>query len=370
MQLIGGEQLLESEPKMTIPSPRFQGREMLGKCRRPTEEGISNQNDAGIVCVSREWKLSSDKTNANASQLVHANSRWSSPREDAQNNAKTTRLLHSAQTSRCAGPSERPKSVGQQRPTTSLTRTSSSQPRKFGTQSARRQQQTVIRKVFQGFVDYDGGRKEKRTDNDVPPSSCRKPNCRTTDNGLPVPSIVTSEDASEDDEDSHSKFRLDAINRYSTAFGLRCERISKERGNIVRGRIVEWGDANGVSCPNRKPSSRTNPSTRNKELDAGGVKLQTKDNAIEEALGDGSRYVAGHGADVADDSGDRVVLRQTILERREAEEADDGDAKNERIVAWLLGLRYDQTERLPSPDISEEMPLQTDTAIHIVYDGD
>lgn len=70
-----------------------------------------------------------------------------------------------------------------------------------------------------------------------------------------------------------------------------------------------------------------------------------------------------------------VILRQTLLKKREARNAAENSEeeiqeRNERICEWLLGLNYSDQERPPSPVIIEETPMQTDTAIHIVYSGD
>lgn len=69
------------------------------------------------------------------------------------------------------------------------------------------------------------------------------------------------------------------------------------------------------------------------------------------------------------------ILRQTLLEKREAMNAAENSEeeiqeRNERIFEWLIGLNYSDQEAPPSPVIIEETPMQTDTAIHIVYNGD
>lgn len=74
------------------------------------------------------------------------------------------------------------------------------------------------------------------------------------------------------------------------------------------------------------------------------------------------------------DGGNDVILRQTLLKQREARNAaenseEEKQERNERICEWLLGLNYSDQERPPSPVIVEETPMQTDTAIHIVYNG-
>ena len=49
----------------------------------------------------------------------------------------------------------------------------------------------------------------------------------------------------------------------------------------------------------------------------------------------------------------------------------DGDSdsiKERRILDWLVGV--EDAERPPSPCIDDDAPAQTDTAIHIVYEGD
>jgi len=49
---------------------------------------------------------------------------------------------------------------------------------------------------------------------------------------------------------------------------------------------------------------------------------------------------------------------------------EDDEMKRQRIEDWLQRLGTVVLERPPSPVIDDDVPLQTDTAIHIVYDGD
>ena len=49
---------------------------------------------------------------------------------------------------------------------------------------------------------------------------------------------------------------------------------------------------------------------------------------------------------------------------------DDDEMKRQRIEDWLQHLENVVLDRPASPVIDDDVPLQTDTAIHIVYDGD
>jgi len=49
---------------------------------------------------------------------------------------------------------------------------------------------------------------------------------------------------------------------------------------------------------------------------------------------------------------------------------DDDELKRQRIHDWLQHLETVVLDRPHSPVIDEDVPLQTDTAIHIVYEGD
>ena len=51
-------------------------------------------------------------------------------------------------------------------------------------------------------------------------------------------------------------------------------------------------------------------------------------------------------------------------------EDEEEAATRRRIEEWIIELRDFEFERPPSPDIEDDEPTQTDTAIHIVYDGD
>ena len=44
--------------------------------------------------------------------------------------------------------------------------------------------------------------------------------------------------------------------------------------------------------------------------------------------------------------------------------------REQRILDWLIGVENEEAERPPSPSIIDEEPVQTDTALHIVYDGE
>ena len=59
---------------------------------------------------------------------------------------------------------------------------------------------------------------------------------------------------------------------------------------------------------------------------------------------------------------------------KEEEEDDDDDEddemKRQMIQDWLQHLDTVVLDRPPTPIIDEDVPPQTDTAIHIVYDGD
>lgn len=64
--------------------------------------------------------------------------------------------------------------------------------------------------------------------------------------------------------------------------------------------------------------------------------------------------------------------REVKIRARQTKTDDDGydsdSEKERRILEWLKGI--EGAERPPSPDIYEEEPVQTDTSIHIIYDGD
>lgn len=51
-----------------------------------------------------------------------------------------------------------------------------------------------------------------------------------------------------------------------------------------------------------------------------------------------------------------------------AGESDSDDEKEDRIVAWLLGV--EDADAVTDQVVVEEAPRQTDTAIHVVYQGD
>ena len=57
-------------------------------------------------------------------------------------------------------------------------------------------------------------------------------------------------------------------------------------------------------------------------------------------------------------------------EEEEEEDDDDDVMKRQMIQDWLQRLETVVLERPPTPVIDDDVPLQTDTAIHIVYDGD
>lgn len=55
----------------------------------------------------------------------------------------------------------------------------------------------------------------------------------------------------------------------------------------------------------------------------------------------------------------------------ETEEDEEDRMRRERIITWLLELKRETVERPLTPvDIEDEPPEQTDTALHIVYNGD
>ena len=64
-----------------------------------------------------------------------------------------------------------------------------------------------------------------------------------------------------------------------------------------------------------------------------------------------------------------------INDNNNEDDEDDGDdeddeMKRQRIEDWLQHLETVVLDRPPSPVIDEDVPPQSDTAIHIVYDGD
>lgn len=52
------------------------------------------------------------------------------------------------------------------------------------------------------------------------------------------------------------------------------------------------------------------------------------------------------------------------------EESYSDDEKEERIIQWLLGVQVLAEPPPIMPDLDHPEPQQTDTAIHVVYDGD
>jgi len=52
------------------------------------------------------------------------------------------------------------------------------------------------------------------------------------------------------------------------------------------------------------------------------------------------------------------------------EDDEEDEMKRRRIENWLQDLETVVLDRPASPTIDEDVPPQTDTAIHIVYDGD
>lgn len=59
--------------------------------------------------------------------------------------------------------------------------------------------------------------------------------------------------------------------------------------------------------------------------------------------------------------------QRAVVNGGQADDGSDGE-KNDRIVEWLIGV--ESAEPPPTPEISEEEPSQTDTAIHVVYNGE
>lgn len=68
------------------------------------------------------------------------------------------------------------------------------------------------------------------------------------------------------------------------------------------------------------------------------------------------------------------VESTSISEEENNNDDDDDDAeeemKRQRIKDWLQHLETVVLDRPSSPTIDDDVPPQTDTAIHIVYDGD
>jgi len=54
----------------------------------------------------------------------------------------------------------------------------------------------------------------------------------------------------------------------------------------------------------------------------------------------------------------------------EDNEEDEENMKKERVIQWLLEIGRHNVERPVTPEIEDDGPLQTDTALHIVYGGD
>jgi hypothetical protein len=63
---------------------------------------------------------------------------------------------------------------------------------------------------------------------------------------------------------------------------------------------------------------------------------------------------------------EQTLNTQNLLDQEEEEEEDS--EMRRRIQEWLEGV--DEAEHPPVQDIEDEGPPQTDTAIHIVWDGD
>ena len=66
-----------------------------------------------------------------------------------------------------------------------------------------------------------------------------------------------------------------------------------------------------------------------------------------------------------DDDGDNNNVAED-----DNDDDEDDEMKRQRIEDWLQHLDNVVLDRPPSPVIDEDVPPQTDTAIHIVYDGD
>jgi hypothetical protein len=48
---------------------------------------------------------------------------------------------------------------------------------------------------------------------------------------------------------------------------------------------------------------------------------------------------------------------------------DSDGERQDRIIQWLVGVESSCEEHPPEPKIVDTGPTQTDTAIHIVYEG-
>lgn len=64
----------------------------------------------------------------------------------------------------------------------------------------------------------------------------------------------------------------------------------------------------------------------------------------------------------------RSKVKQSAKVEENGDDSDE-DVDRDRIVQWLIGV--EEADRPPSPEaFEEESPSQTDTAIHVVYNGD
>lgn len=64
------------------------------------------------------------------------------------------------------------------------------------------------------------------------------------------------------------------------------------------------------------------------------------------------------------------LIPQKTYDEDEDDSGSDSD-KDHMIINWLIGVDNEDPEEVPEPEIEyPDEPPQTDTALHIVYDGD
>ncbi len=64
------------------------------------------------------------------------------------------------------------------------------------------------------------------------------------------------------------------------------------------------------------------------------------------------------------------VHSENLKNQNSTQDVESDCEKDRRIREWLMGVESSDPDRPETPIINEEEPVQTDTAIHIVYNGD
>lgn len=368
------------QPKAT-PSQQqlIRSAESSVNCRRQHSEHLSPCRKDAVD--NRADKFDSDQTSADASRLFPTN--FLRLREKAR---LSKRPQHSAQMSRCDENRSEQLRNAPQRPTTTTPLRPASQPRKASrspTQPTRRQ--TTIRKVVQSFVDHVG-RKEKGANNDLR-KNCKKSSKIPSDVDVPrageylVPSsAVTFESAENVAIDANFSFRG---HRSKSPLAIKNDDNSRSSGRLggarstAREKSLLHGMANhenGLSGTRSRKSSFRTPDARSRKLCSHSAKSPIKDTTMKLVAPAKDLDCTSQDDYTADDGQKEAILAYTIQELMEADiKTEDGGEesrlRNERIVKWLRGLSYGQTERPPTPFAAAE-ETQNDAAIHFVYDGD